>query len=79
MCCLCCKSGPVSGTIYLDKIGFVPGEMININAEIQNLSSFECDVWAILEMVKVPYCQTNHTLIDFSELRKTEGYKMSVI
>lgn len=50
MFCLCCKSGPISGTIHLDRIGFVPGERIDINAEIQNLSSFECDVWAILEM-----------------------------
>lgn len=55
MCCLCCKSGPVSGTIHLDRIGFVPGEEININAEIQNLSSFDCDVWAILEMKTIYY------------------------
>ncbi|XP_048733486.1 arrestin domain-containing protein 3-like isoform X1 [Ostrea edulis] len=61
MCCLCCKSGPVSGTIYLDKIGFVPGEMININAEIQNLSSFECDVWAILEMKTIYFSTAQKT------------------
>lgn len=34
MCCLCCKLGFVLGIIYLDRIGFVFGEEININVEI---------------------------------------------
>lgn len=65
MCCLCCKSGPLSGSIRLDRIGFVPGEEININAEIQNLSSFDCDVWAVLEMVKLPIVKVITLLLHF--------------
>lgn len=67
MCCLCCKSGPLSGSIRLDRIGFVPGEEININAEIQNLSSFDCDVWAVLEMVKLPIVKVITLLLHFCE------------
>lgn len=73
MCCLCCKSGPVSGTIHLDRIGFVPGEEININAEIQNLSSFDCDVWAILEMVKFPIVNVITLLLVFCRQRFAEA------
>nr|XP_022329204.1 arrestin domain-containing protein 2-like [Crassostrea virginica]XP_022329205.1 arrestin domain-containing protein 2-like [Crassostrea virginica] len=61
MCCLCCKSGPLSGSIRLDRIGFVPGEEININAEIQNLSSFDCDVWAVLEMKTIYFSTSRKT------------------
>ncbi|OWF49831.1 arrestin domain-containing protein 3-like [Mizuhopecten yessoensis] len=35
-CCLCCKTGPVTCMIRLDKQGFVPGENIKINAEVTN-------------------------------------------
>lgn len=73
MCCLCCKSGPVSGTIHLDRIGFVPGEEIDINVEIQNLSSFDCDVWAILEMVKFPIVNVITLLLVFCRQRFAEA------
>lgn len=38
LCCLCCKSGPISATLYLETIGFVPGEGIPIHVEIENRS-----------------------------------------
>ena len=38
LCCLCCKSGPISGVIRLNRTGFVPGENIVINAECDNKS-----------------------------------------
>ncbi|KAK6179157.1 hypothetical protein SNE40_011577 [Patella caerulea] len=39
LCCLCCKSGPISAVFRIDRGGFVPGEAIPINVEITNHSS----------------------------------------
>ncbi|XP_052278841.1 arrestin domain-containing protein 3-like isoform X2 [Dreissena polymorpha] len=39
LCCLCCKSGPISATFRIDRQGFVPGETIQLSAEICNHSS----------------------------------------
>ena len=38
LCCLCCKSGPISATMSLNRSGFVPGEKLTINAEVDNKS-----------------------------------------
>ncbi|XP_076465647.1 arrestin domain-containing protein 3-like [Babylonia areolata] len=38
LCCLCCRSGPVSALLALGQRGFVPGETIHINGEIINSS-----------------------------------------
>ncbi|XP_046380703.2 arrestin domain-containing protein 3-like isoform X3 [Haliotis rufescens] len=39
LCCLCCKSGPISCTFQIDRCGYVPGESIPIKAEIINHSN----------------------------------------
>ncbi|KAL4228037.1 hypothetical protein ACF0H5_013475 [Mactra antiquata] len=39
LCCLCCKSGPISAKCHLNHSGYVPGDTIYINAEIINNSS----------------------------------------
>ena len=39
LCCLCCKSGPITATIHSNRSGYVPGEMIGFNAEVDNLSN----------------------------------------
>ncbi|XP_018024657.1 arrestin domain-containing protein 3-like [Hyalella azteca] len=36
LCCWCCKSGPLSVMVHLNKTGYVPGESILIDAEIEN-------------------------------------------
>ena len=41
LCCCCCKTGPVSCALRLDRTGYVPGEDINLDAEIQNYSRKE--------------------------------------
>ena len=35
----CCKSGPITNTLTLDRTGYVPGEYIVVNAEIDNKSN----------------------------------------
>ncbi|CAH1798043.1 unnamed protein product [Owenia fusiformis] len=39
LCCWCCASGPISATFRIAKQGYVPGEPIYINAEIENNAS----------------------------------------
>ncbi|XP_046562336.1 arrestin domain-containing protein 3-like [Haliotis rubra] len=39
LCCLCCKSGPISCTFQIDRCGYVPGETIPIKGEIINHSN----------------------------------------
>ncbi|OWF54133.1 arrestin domain-containing protein 2-like isoform X1 [Mizuhopecten yessoensis] len=36
LCCLCCKSGPIAASLFLDSVGFVPGQGIPIRAEVSN-------------------------------------------
>ncbi|CAL4087777.1 unnamed protein product [Meganyctiphanes norvegica] len=38
VCCLCCRSGPISLVLRVPRIGYVPGEEIIINAECTNMS-----------------------------------------
>lgn len=38
-CCWCCKSGPLSAMVRLDRTGYLPGEKMVINAEITNLTN----------------------------------------
>lgn len=59
LCCLCCRSGPISGLIKLDRSGYVPGEMIPFNAEIQNMSSRDCAPSLKLNMVTLFHATTS--------------------
>jgi len=38
LCCLCCKSGPITAMIGTDRQGYVPGELIAFSAEVDNQS-----------------------------------------
>jgi len=38
LCCLWCKSGPITAEISSNRTGYVPGEFIGFNAEVENLS-----------------------------------------
>ncbi|XP_056020506.1 arrestin domain-containing protein 3-like [Ostrea edulis] len=38
ICCLCCTSGPLSAYLSLPRRGFVPGDIIPLTVEIENLS-----------------------------------------
>jgi len=41
ICCWCCKTGPITAEIQLNKTGFVPGETVYCNINIENLSNTE--------------------------------------
>jgi hypothetical protein len=34
----CCQSNPITARFSLDRMGYVPGEKIYFNAEVENLS-----------------------------------------
>ena len=36
VCCCCCESGPITAVLRIDRTGFVPGEVISCNAEIND-------------------------------------------
>lgn len=64
LCCLCCKSGPIIAKLRLDKIGYAPGEVIPIDAEITNRSRRKiAGITATLQMVCRDLCGLNHRLI----------------
>lgn len=42
-CCFCCKSGPLSASIHIPVSGFVPGQSIPINADIDNGSNVDVE------------------------------------
>ncbi|XP_062620954.1 arrestin domain-containing protein 3-like isoform X2 [Saccostrea cucullata] len=58
LCCLCCKSGPITGMLKLDRVGYVPGEAITFNAEIQNMTSRVCGTHVKLYMTTVFHATT---------------------
>ncbi|CAL4071928.1 unnamed protein product, partial [Meganyctiphanes norvegica] len=39
VCCLCCRSGPISIVLRVGRSGYVPGEAVVINAECTNMSN----------------------------------------
>lgn len=39
LCCLCCASPPISATVSVDRIGYVPGEAVMFRAGFKNKSS----------------------------------------
>ena len=36
LCCLCCRSGPISAFVRIPRIGFASGQTIQISGEIDN-------------------------------------------
>ena len=36
VCCCCCESGPITAVLRIDRTGYVPGEVITCNAEIND-------------------------------------------
>jgi len=43
LCCLCCKSGPIEADFHMEKMGFVPGEYMHFDVNLENGSSSDMD------------------------------------
>ncbi|KAK3775100.1 hypothetical protein RRG08_048310 [Elysia crispata] len=72
LCCLCCKSGPISVSFHLDQKGFVPGETIRPTAEISNGSSRKIDKsYVELKMITTFYAESNSKTLTKTVARLT--------
>ncbi|KAK7476128.1 hypothetical protein BaRGS_00032621 [Batillaria attramentaria] len=72
LCCLCCKSGPVSCTLRLQRRAFVPGETIPFHGEITNKSRRTISTCARL-MMRQQYRTSSKTKVVNTEERTVEG------
>ena len=36
VCCLCCRSGPITARLRVPRVGFVPGDTVNVEAEVDD-------------------------------------------
>eukprot|EP00092_Neocalanus_flemingeri_P038523 GFUD01041941.1.p1 GENE.GFUD01041941.1~~GFUD01041941.1.p1 ORF type:complete len:441 (+),score=97.82 GFUD01041941.1:135-1457(+) len=52
LCCLCCKSGPISAVMTTNRTGYVPGELIGFCAEVDNQANKEM-TGSFLNLVEV--------------------------
>ena len=66
--CLCCMSGPISVTVYTNKSGYVPGERIIVNAEIENLSNLNIRASHVKLMQVTTYMESRRTQTKKTEL-----------
>eukprot|EP00918_Siedleckia_nematoides_P077365 GHVU01169182.1.p1 GENE.GHVU01169182.1~~GHVU01169182.1.p1 ORF type:complete len:404 (+),score=39.83 GHVU01169182.1:29-1213(+) len=69
LCCLCCTSGPISATLTLDRLGFVPGESIHVKGEVSNGSS---------RLMDKSYAEITQA-VGFHSTRKTRWVNSTVI
>lgn len=72
--CLCCKSGPLSITLYTDRGGYCPGESIGVSAVISNNSNNEIiglEFQLIQAIIYIASCGklTNMNVIKFCDVR----------
>ncbi|XP_060600430.1 arrestin domain-containing protein 3-like isoform X2 [Ruditapes philippinarum] len=65
LCCLCCKSGPISAVFHVDRAGYVPGDTVFLNAEISNNSSRRMCASRVKLIMITSYHATTKTRTDF--------------
>ena len=53
--CLCFQSDPITATINTDKTGYVSGEMVQFNIEVENLSNRDMDGMFLVLKKSVTY------------------------
>ncbi|XP_048735830.2 arrestin domain-containing protein 3-like [Ostrea edulis] len=63
LCCWCCESGPITGTIKVNRVGYVPGESLYFEASVQNMSNRVCRMSAAFEMVTVFQAKTRRKTV----------------
>ena len=64
LCCLCCASNPIIATVKLPRTGYVPGEMINFDAEIENRSNTVMKR-SVVKLIMVSHLRHNNQGMNF--------------
>lgn len=55
LCCFCCRSGPISASANINRIGYVPGEVILVNGEVSNFTRRHIDKTKAVLLAIVTY------------------------
>ncbi|XP_046337172.2 arrestin domain-containing protein 3-like isoform X1 [Haliotis rufescens] len=77
LCCLCCASGPISANFSINRQGYVPGEAIIINAEIENLSNRIIKKSKVFLKEEVEYHATTETKFKIRDVAKLKHGEIS--
>ncbi|XP_062606087.1 arrestin domain-containing protein 3-like [Saccostrea cucullata] len=72
LCCLCCKSGPVAGTLKINRTGYVPGEAIYFEGSVQNSTTRVCNMYAELQMVTTYHASKDKSLVEIKSINRIE-------
>ena len=79
LCCLCCKSGPISVTMSLDRSGFVPGEKLTLNAEVDNKSNKTMTRSEVkLLQTTIFRARDGHTQVGLANSSAVRGFQSSI-
>ncbi|XP_050401776.1 arrestin domain-containing protein 3 [Patella vulgata] len=74
LCCLCCRTGPVSATLSLNQRGFVSGETIHVDAEITNLTRRKMGATSIeLKMTTTFFTKTKTRSVTQQIMKRKRG------
>lgn len=71
-CCLCCTIRPLALTARIDKTGYVPGESIILNAEIENLSIRKISYSKAVLKSKITYSTRDSSITEIRNLIEVE-------
>ncbi|BFZ02490.1 hypothetical protein BsWGS_05529 [Bradybaena similaris] len=70
LCCLCCKSGPIQASFHIDRSGFVPGEAVQLFAEISNATNRKMDKSYVNLKMVTTYHATTKSKIQVREVAR---------
>ncbi|XP_050687693.1 arrestin domain-containing protein 17-like isoform X2 [Eriocheir sinensis] len=59
LCCFCCQTGPITLAARIPRRGYVPGEKIYVNAEVDNISSRNTRRTRLLLLQVITYIMPN--------------------
>lgn len=62
-CCLCCKKGPLSLSVQLDRSAYVSGESLRLKADIHNRSAEDVRLRLRLIQVHCTSWKTPHQIV----------------
>ena len=69
----CCQSNPITPRFWLDRMGYVPGEKIYFNAEVENLSrkTMHGSKFQLIEVIKYKDIRLNKFFkLNYTQFKK---------
>ncbi|KAL3865646.1 hypothetical protein ACJMK2_043012 [Sinanodonta woodiana] len=72
LCCLCCRTGPISAHFRIDRKGYVPGDSIILNAEISNNSNRTMSASRVRLIMAISYHATTKSRNEATEVARVQ-------